>query len=96
MKSMTYIVLESYAYVNALVTKYLCTTTNFSLTYLRTHSDLLKPGWYLMVITFFRNLAKNWRKEFLYNSLFPFSGNAVACNLNRYLMTDIVFLAKDN
>ena len=35
--------------------------------------------------------------QILYNnSLLPISGNAVACNLNAFLMTDVVFPAKDN
>ena len=38
---MTYTVLESYAYNKSPVIKQFCTTTNFSLAYLHTYSDLL-------------------------------------------------------
>ena len=43
MKSMTYTVLECYAYDNVLILKYVCTTTTFSRNYVRRHSDLSNP-----------------------------------------------------
>ena len=41
---MTYTALESHAYDNVLVIKYFCTTTYFSLTYVRTYSNLSNPA----------------------------------------------------
>ena len=51
MKSMAYIVLQTYAYDNVLVTKYFCMTTNLWCSYICAYSDLSNPEGVWLKIT---------------------------------------------
>ena len=68
MKSMTCIVLESYAYNNVLVIKYFCAITNFSRTYSPASSGLSNPE-EIRVLNNPEN--KNWDEKKLPTLFYP-------------------------
>ena len=70
MKSMTCIVLESYAYNNVLVIKYFCAITNFSRTYSPASSGLSNPE-EIRVLNNPENIKTGTKRNFLPSFTLP-------------------------
>ena len=80
MKSMAYIVLQSYGYNNVLVIKYFCTTTNFCHTYLYKYSDLLNPGLCKLLKKNLKNCWNFCKKRFNSKQIQPLKLSAAKGN----------------
>lgn len=70
MKSVAYIVLQSYAYYNKLVVKYFCTTTNFWRTYIHAYSDLSNFEQVQSLVIFIAFIPKTLTKGQILGTMF--------------------------
>ena len=64
-KRMAYTVLSSHAYDDVLVTQFFCTTTNFSRSYICTHSDFLNSSLFNATLW-----GQFWKKRHFSNKIF--------------------------